>query len=258
MRILVSTQGPYGERIVRNLRENAPTGWSIEETSLPKVLPQLIDDPDEFLPSSIPQANLLIAAGESSGAAQLIPDLIERSGARSVIAPIDNSSWLPAGLANQLKREMGDKGITTVFPKPFCSLTETSYGYRGSSSSYDDKLISEFARYFGRPKLKIKVNPETRLIEDVQVERNSACGSVYHAAKGLIGVPADEADIKAGLILHHYPCLCSMNQEQIDDRLFDTLMHVSGYIINEEVAGQVKPFKTPAIYLTTSEYVDNE
>ena len=134
MRILVSTQCPYGERIARNLQDNAPSDWSIEEISLPRVLPQLIDDPDEFLPPSIPQADLLLAAGESSGAAQLIPDLIERSGARSVIAPVDNSAWLPAGLANQLKREMDGEGIPAVFPKPFCSLTETSYGYRGSAS----------------------------------------------------------------------------------------------------------------------------
>jgi hypothetical protein len=49
-----------------------------------------------------------------------------------------------------------------------------------------------------------------------------------------------------------------MNQEQIDDKLYDTLMHVSGYIINEEVAEQVKPFKTPPQYLTPSEYVDDK
>ena len=47
-----------------------------------------------------------------------------------------------------------------------------------------------------------------------------------------------------------------MNQEQIDDSLYDTLMHVSGYIMNEEVAGQVKPFKKPLKYMTPDEYVD--
>lgn len=258
MRILVATQGPYGERIVRNLREHTPSGWTVEEVALPKALPLLIDDPDDFLPAAIPPANVLIAAGESPGAAQLIPGLVSRSGARSVIAPIDNSAWLPQGLANQLKRELAEMGIAVVFPKPFCSLTETSYGYRGSAQPYDDELISAFARHFGRPKLKIKVNPKTRLIEQVDVERNSVCGSVSHVARELIGLSADEADTKAGLILHHYPCLCSMNQEQIDDRLYDTLMHVSGYIIKEEVAEQVKPFKTPPQYLIPSEYVDDK
>jgi len=258
MRILVVTQGPYGERIVRNLRAQMPPGWTMEELALPKALPPIIDDPDDFLPAAIPPADLLIAAGESPGAAQLIPDLVSRSSAHSVIAPIDNSAWLPQGLANQLKRELAEMGITVVFPKPFCSLTETSYGYRGSAQPYQDELVSAFAQHFGRPKLKIKVNPKTRLIEQVDVERNSACGSASHVARELIGLSADEADTKAGLILHHYPCLCSMNQEQIDDRLYDTLMHVSGYIINEEVAEQVRRFKSPPQYLTPSEYMDDE
>lgn len=257
MRILVVTQGPYGERIARNLRENAPPDWTVDGMALPRALPLLIDDPDEFLPEAIPETDLLIAAGESPGAAQLTTDLVMRSGARSVIAPIDNSAWLPPGLANQLSRELAGMNVAAAFPKPFCSLTETSYGYRGSAQSYQDELISAFARHFGRPKLKITVNPETKLIEQVEVERNSACGSVAHTARQMIGLSADDADTRAGLILHHYPCLCSMSQEQIDDRLYDTLMHVSGYIMNEEVSDQVKPFKTPTRYLTPSEYTDD-
>ena len=258
MKIIVLTQGPYGERIARNLRENAPLDWKVEEITLPKRLPQLIDDPDEFLPANIPQTDLLLAAGESPGAAQLIPDFVKRSGAKAVIAPVDNSAWLPPGLANQLKTELSGMGVAAVFPKPFCSLTENSYGFRRAAQPYSDETIATFARRFGRPKLKIKVNPETKLIEHVEVLRNSACGSVAHAARGMVGLSADEADTKAGLILHHYPCLCSMNQEWLDDRLYDTLMHASGYIMNEEVAEQVKPYKTPPQYLTPEGRVENK
>ena len=257
MKILVLAQGPYGERIARNLRENAPSDWAIEEIAFPKRLPQLIDDPDEYMPENIPQVDLLISAGESRGAAQLIPDFVKRSGAKAVIAPVDNSAWLPPGLANQLKTELAGMGVAAVFPKPFCSLTENSYGFRRAAQTYNDETIATFARRFGRPKLKIKVNPETKLIEHVEVLRNSACGSVAHAAKGMVGLSADEADTKAGLILHHYPCLCSMNQEWLDDRLYDTLMHASGYIMNEEVAKQVKPYKTPPQYLAPEGHVED-
>ncbi len=256
MRILVLSQGPYGERIARNLREQAPSDWTIEEIALPSRLPALIDEPEEFVPANVPQADVVLAAGESSGAAQLISEFVKRSGARSVIAPVDNSAWLPPGLANQLKTELAEMGVTAVFPKPFCTLTENSYGFRRSARPYDDAPIATFARYFGRPKLKIGVNPKTKLIEHVEVERNSACGGVAYVAKRLVGVSADEAGVKAGLILHHYPCLCSMNVEELDDWLADTLMHASGYIINDEVAEQVKPFKTPPQYLTTSGYVE--
>ena len=258
MRILVLTQGPYGERIARNLRENAPSDWKVEEIVLPKRLPALIDEPEEFLPASVPQANIVLAASESPGAAQLISAFVKRSGARSVIAPIDNSAWLPSGLANQLRAELAEMGVVAVFPKPFCSLTENSYGFRRSAQPYNDELIATFAKHFGRPRLKIRVNPETRLIENVEVLRNSTCGGAAHAAKGMIGLHADEADTKAGLILHHYPCLCSMNQEWLDDRLYDTLMHASGYIMNEEVAEQVKPYKTPPMYLSPSDRVEEK
>ena len=223
MRILVVTQGPYGERIARNVRDNAPGGWTVAEVALPKALPPLIDEPDDFLPQSIPEADLLIAAGESSGAAQLTTDIATRSKARAAIAPIDNSAWLPQGLANQIKRELAGAGTAAVFPK-----------------------------------LRIQVNPDTRLIDRVDVERDSACGSVAHTATRMIGLSADKADTKSGLILHHYPCLCSMTQEQIDDRLYDTLMHVSGYIMNEEVAEQVKPFKTPPRYHTPDGYAGRD
>lgn len=258
MRVLVLTQGPYGERIVRNLRERAPSSWTVEEVAVPRALPPIIDEADDFLPPAAPQADLLLAAGESSGAAQLIPTLVKHSGACSVIAPVDNSAWLPQGLANQLKQELAERGVAAVFPRPFCSLIETSYGYSRSAQPYENELIAAFARHFGRPKLKIKVNPKTRLIEQMEVERSSACGSAYHVAEGLVGLSVDEADIKAGLILHHYPCLCSMNQEWIDDRLYDTLMHVSGYIVNEEVAEQVRPFKSPPQYITPGERVEKE
>jgi len=257
MRILVLTQGPYGERIARNLRDTAPSDWIVKELALSKRLPVLIEEPEEFMPAGVPQADLIIAASESPGAAQLISEFVKRSGALSVIAPIDNSAWLPPGLANQLKTELAEMGVAVAFPKPFCSLTESSYGFRRAAQPYKDEIISKFAQHFGGPKLKIKVNPETMLIERVEVLRNSACGAVAHAAKGMVGLHADEADVKAGLILHHYPCLCSMNQEWLDDRLYDTLMHASGYIMNDEVAGQVKPYKTPPLYLSPGERVED-
>ena len=129
--IIVSTQGPYGSRIASNLRKHAPSTWAIEEIALPRTLPLLIDDPEQFVPAMLPQGDLLIAASESPGAALLIPDLARGTTCRSIIAPIDNSMWLPAGLANQLQRELAGIGVTTVFPKPFCVVNLTVKGWFG-------------------------------------------------------------------------------------------------------------------------------
>ena len=45
---------------------------------------------------------------------------------------------------------------------------------------------------------------------------------------------------KAGLLHHHYPCLASMGK---DSDFGDTLMHVSGNILKDNVEAQVKAYK---------------
>ncbi len=123
MRILAVVQGNFGTRKVENIRSHGPSDWTVEVFTPPRALPQIIDEPEEFLPEELPRADLLLYLGESPGAAQLVPEMASLSGARAVIAPIDNSAWLPPGLANQLQRELDSMGIASVFPRPFCTLT---------------------------------------------------------------------------------------------------------------------------------------
>ncbi len=252
MRILIVEQGPYGERIARNIKERCPEDWTVQSYKLTTALPPLIDDPEEYLPSELPPSDLIVFLSETEQSPQLIPDIVAMTGARGVVAPIDNSQWVPMGLKNQIQRELTAKGIGSAFPKTFCTLTEENYGYRHAAESYESDVISTFARCFGRPKFKITVNPETKLIKSVEVERGAPCGSSHHTAEGLIGLHADEAVPKAGLICHHFPCQASMQQEQIDKSLYDTLMHLSGYVVNEDVEEQIKPFRTPVRYITPS------
>ncbi|MDW7990803.1 MAG: DUF166 family protein, partial [Anaerolineae bacterium] len=73
-------------------------------------------------------------------------------------------------------------------PKPLCSLTETSYNLRRYRTEYEDPLIAEFARHFGRPELRIAVDPEFRTIVEVKVLRDAVCGCTRFVAQGLVGV----------------------------------------------------------------------
>jgi hypothetical protein len=59
-------------------------------------------------------------------------------------------------------------------------------------------------------------------------------------AEKLVGVSADEAELQAGLAHHHFPCLASMVK---DPDFSDTLMHVSGHLLKDNVGEQVRPFK---------------
>jgi hypothetical protein len=240
MRVLAVISGEYGQRHVDNLRANGPSDWQIEVWRAPAVLPPVIDDPEDFLPPSLPAADLILAFGEHQGVAELIPEIARLTGARAVIAPVDREEWLPRGLARQLRGWLADIDVACVTPQPLCSLTETQSGLRRQREEYENPLIAEVARHFGRPELRITVDPETRTITEVEVDRDAFCGCARHVAQGLVGVSADEAEEKAGLLHHHFPCLAGM---VVDDDLHDTLMHVSGNILKEQVAEQVRPHK---------------
>ena len=235
MKILAAVQGEYGKRIAGNIVERIPDDWELEMITLPRALPVLIDEPEEFLPSAIPPADLLLGLIESDGAAQLVPALARISGVKSVIVPVDNPAWLPLGLQGQIEQEMAKEGIKSVYPKTFCTLTENSTGYRSNIQPYDDETISLFARYFGRPKLVIILDDSGEKITSVVVERGSPCGSTHHAAEKIVGMPIIDVVPRAGLVVHQFPCLASMQQEEIDKGVFEPLMNISGYVMNKEI-----------------------
>ena len=243
-RILAVTQGLWGERIAANVRNHAPAEWSVTAWPAPGRLPPVIEDPDDFLPSTLPASDLLLALGEIPGLGQLLPDLVRRSGARAVIVAIDHTSAMPAGLERQLRQWLEALPVPAVFAKPLCSLTEASVGLQRRMSLFDDPLIRRFALSFGQPSFRISV--EGGRVARVEVTRDSACGCARHVAEGLGGTLVDDAVEKAGMLHHHFPCLASMVQ---DPDYADTLMHISGHIVRDAVHQQVEGQLAPVPYL---------
>ncbi|MFQ5910371.1 MAG: DUF166 domain-containing protein [Thermoplasmata archaeon] len=234
MTILALVQGEYGERIAKNIQENGPEGFKVEMLTLPEDLPLVVDDPAEFLPESVPEADLVLALQESSSAAQLITDIVKAADAKALIAPVDNSQWLPPGMRKQIERELSKLGIASTFPRPFCTLEPV-----------EDSVIDKFVEYFGRPELDVKVEKDT--VTGAEVLRDSPCGCGRFVAKQLPGTKVRDAVEKAGLAHHHYPCLCSMN---VEDDFDDTLMHVSGLQMKKTVDKSLEPIrKKEASYL---------
>ena len=240
MKILAVVSGEFGRRFARNLREYGPKNWTVNEWAAPSHFPIVIDEPSDFLPAALPPADLILAVGEHPGIAELLPDVARMTGAQALIAPVDRVEWLPKGLMNQLRGWMKQVGVDCVFPKPFCSLTETSYSLRGQRVEYANALISEFAHYFGAPIVQVHVDAETRTIANVQVDRDATCGCMRFVAQGIVGVKVDDAEYQAGMLHHHYPCLASMG---IDPDYSDTLLHVSGNTFRDAFAVAIKPYK---------------
>jgi len=214
MRILIAIQGNYGQRMVDNIKQHCPDNWEVNSFTIPIGLPAIIDDADEFLPQELPATDLLISLGEHSGVAQMIPDMVKKSGAKAVIAPADNRTWLPPGLANQIHRKLESLGVEMIYPVPFCTLTE-----KGIQSSY----IREFTKYFGRPEVDMELDKDR--IKKVTVTKDAPCGNTRYMADGLVGVWIRDAVEQAGLLHHQYPCLATM---AMDQEFEDTLMHRAG------------------------------
>jgi hypothetical protein len=229
VRILIVIQGSYGQRMVDNIRKNSPPDWEVEHIVLANNLPAIIDDAGEYLPREIPEADLLISLGEQQGVAQMIPDIVERSRAKAVIAPADNRVWLPAGLARQIQQKLQKKGVDMVYPVPFCML---------SGKDSENTFIHEFARYFGRPVVDIELDDER--VTRLTVNRDAPCGSTRYVAEHLPGTRIGEAVEQSGLMHHQYPCLATMG---IDKEFEDTLMHRAGLAVKQAVESAIKEVK---------------
>ena len=242
LKILAIISGEYGKRHVENIQKLGPDDWEIEVWQAPAILPPVIDYPEDYLPEQMPAVDLILSFAEHKGVAELLPDIAGMTGAQAVLVAVDNEAWLPRGLARQLKGWLSAMQVACATPKPLCTLTETDYKItRRKRETYTSPLISEFARYFGQPDLKITVDPETRTISAAEVRRDAVCGCIRYVAKKLIGVSVDEAEEKAGLLHHHYPCLASM--VKLDDYNHDTLMHESGHMLRDNIYEQIKLFK---------------
>lgn len=242
MRILAIISGEYGVRHVNNLREHCPEGWTIETWKAPAVFPLIMDYPEDFLPPGFSECDLILSFAENKSVAELIPEIAKMTGARGAVVAVDNEAWLPRGLARQLRGWLERMNVACATPKPLCSLTERDYKVtRRERETYDSPIISEFARYFGQPDIRLTLDEQSRTIISADVRRDAVCGCARFVAEKLIGLSADEAEERAGLFHHHFPCLASM--VKLNDYNHDTLMHESGHLLQENLAEQLKPFK---------------
>lgn len=226
MRILGVIQGHFGERKVETWRKHGPSHWEVLELRIKGPLPAMMEDPREFVPPGVPQADLVVSLGEEPGVAELLPEIVKASGARAVIVPVDNRAWVPPGLGKQLERTFSRMGVASAFPVPFCALKE---------SDSEDPLIREFAQYFGLPEVELEVEGER--IKGGRTLRSAPCGSTYFVVENLRGERVQDAEERAGILHHNYPCLATMN---IDWQFQDTLMHRAGYLVKDAVKRALK------------------
>ncbi|MCL7416134.1 MAG: DUF166 domain-containing protein [ANME-2 cluster archaeon] len=240
MRISILYTGEFGGKVVSNLVN--PSNFCIscgdlcdkcrggrtsfgdmvyEIHELPTELPEFIEEPEDFLPE-MGVCDLILAMGIHPDLLAALPILVESTGAKAVIIPVEEPGWAPLGLQKQLKETLESMGVECEFPKPFCSLEMTG-----------KPVIDEIVRMgFGRPELRIERSRNGKIMTRVEVLRDAPCGCTWFVAKKLKW--SDVADYKETVSeAHHaYPCTGSMDR---DAELGDTILHKAGYIIREAV-----------------------
>ena len=209
MKILTLADDKYGERIVSCMVRNSPDSWDISTLSLNIELPDIVDNPEEFLPLEIPATDLILFLIQDSKKIELLPLLAKKAGAKAAIVAVDGL-WLQPGLRRQIEEELQ---IPSVFARTFCTLV-------GNGNS----LIDEFAAHFGLPEFEIEV--EDGIIKNVTVKRDTPCGCASFVAENLVVTKVEDAQIKAGLLNNNYPCMASM---EFDSTTGDTLLHFSAH-----------------------------
>ena len=107
------------------------------------------------------------------------PSLILRHAlkAKAVIAPAENSKKTPAGVLEQLRKELETIGVEFESPKPFCALEKTG-----------KPIIDSFVDLgFGKPVLRIETSHDGKMFIGAGVIRDAPCstsltGSENHLA----------------------------------------------------------------------------
>ena len=187
-------------------------------------LPEVVDDPEPYLPRILPQVDLMLAIGLHPDLLAVLPKLIKMARARAAIVPIEDPKWCPPSLRTELQQSLDNLGIECAFPKPFCELDEAAGG-----------LVGAFVRRYqiGRPAVEVSLLGD--LISEVRVIRSAPCGSTWYVAQQIKWSAASNLGNLEQVIskAHHgYPCTASM---EVDPELKDTILHKSGYIIRDVV-----------------------
>jgi hypothetical protein len=238
MRILAAIQGPCGQRIADNIRRNAPSHWNVSIWRAPPLIPPDRESLARLLPRVLPAADLVLGLGESIQMTYLMPEIVARSGARALLVPIENNRWVPERAMRFLEKAMEGAGVAVAFPKPFCSLTMRTYNEASWRVVYQDAHIAEFARYFGRPELRILFD-DTRCVTRCEVRRDVACGFAQLMADHLVGTPLDQVENLASELLQEHKC---PNGTLIDPDYRAPLLSIADLIVREAVRREVEPF----------------
>ena len=186
LKVVIATDGPYGERAFENIKKDFDTEF-VELEQPASMFMDEIDIPANAL-AKIKDADILITYTQHPDLTLDLVDMVNKDVDYIIVA-----AWRGDGFKNQLER-YGNVSC----PYIMCELEENG-----------NEVFDEFTSKIGKPKVDIKI--EDGKIVDVSVVRSSPCGSTsfvanYISDNYLNSDNLENIPTEAGLKLQHYPC----------------------------------------------------
>ncbi|MHA1907207.1 MAG: DUF166 domain-containing protein [Candidatus Thorarchaeota archaeon] len=181
--------------------------------------PSMIEEPEEYFKDMVlSQCDLLLVVAIHHDLLASIDYIVEKTGAKAVLAPIEDPTWIPPGLREQVKETLDNIGIESAFPKPFCTL-EPGEG----------KIIDEFIETYkvGRPIHYVDLKDGA--ITEIGPIRSAPCGCTWYVSQKIRGKFIEDTEALFDEISkahHSYPCTASMAK---DRELGDAILHLAGF-----------------------------
>ena len=187
LKIVIVTDGPYGNRAFDNIEKKFSTDFIMLEKPISMFMDDIkILEKDIKL---IENANILITYTTHP---DLTLELVERFADK--VDWIIVAAWQGEGFKNQLKLHPN-----VICPYIMCELEENG-----------TPLFDEFASKIGKPQIELRF--EENKLKDVKVLRSSPCGSTTFVAEFIKEkylnkkIDTENLPTEAGLKLQHYPC----------------------------------------------------
>ena len=203
-------------------------------------VPDFIEDPEDYLPKSLPQVDFIMVVGIHQDLLSGLPEYLKDKNIKAVIIPVENPKWVQPGLQVQVLEAFENHEIQAAFPKPFCALNKEldEYNKEGFNITRNRNFINEFIDHYkiGVPIISFLLSKDGKSIEDTCVLQSAPCGSSYFVLQQLKAKYLEDGEISLNERIskahHSYPCNASMDQDAI---LKDSILHVGGYLIRNAI-----------------------
>jgi len=242
-KIYVLYSGPFGEQMVNNFARTGLGGsivciYEFEPETIerdhpedPDVLRKIWEEPDKYVPKDLPpvECDLLVVLGIHPLLGDVVPSIAKTLKAKAVLYPLDDRERIPEGLRT-IQDDLDKVGIYHEFPRPFCIIEQS-----------ENEFIDFLCRKVGRPRFDIRLDETNRVIRDVEVVRDTPCGSARIVAEKLMYLSYDdEADFKEKIMTEHNNegnenyCLASMDpieplMQEAGDVLVEAIYEACGF-----------------------------